>query len=56
VGSYELRAVLCRRAIEAVERQFKEGLELSDLGALLPPENMIDLIANADESGRPVTW
>jgi hypothetical protein len=26
------------------------------LRALLPPENMIDMIANAKASGYPVTW
>jgi len=46
VGRYKMRALLRRRVIEAVEFQFKEGLELSDLGALLPPEIMIELIAN----------
>jgi len=46
IDRHEMRALLRRRVIEAVEFQFKEGLELSDLGALLPPENMIELIAN----------
>lgn len=52
----KLRALLRRRVIEAVESQFKEGLEFSDLGAVLPPERMIDLIANSTENGYPVTW
>jgi hypothetical protein len=56
LNRYEMRALLRRRVIEAVQLQFKEGLEFSDMGALLPPENMIDLIANANESGYPVTW
>jgi hypothetical protein len=51
----ELRAILRRRVIEAVVFQFKEGLELSDLGATLPPENMIGLIANYTESGEAGT-
>jgi hypothetical protein len=56
MNRYEMRALLRRRAIEAVELQFREGLELSDIGVLLPPGSMIDLIANANESGYPVTW
>jgi hypothetical protein len=56
LNRYEMRALLRRRVIEAVQHQFKEGLEFSDLGAILPPENMIDLISNANESGYPVTW
>jgi hypothetical protein len=44
------------RVIEAVKYQFKEGLELSDMGAIMPPEMMIDLIANYSGHGQSVTW
>jgi hypothetical protein len=52
----ELRALLRRRVIDAVVFQFREGLELSDLGAMLPPKSMIALIANPAADGCPVTW
>jgi hypothetical protein len=53
----KLRALLRRRVIEAVGYQFKEGLELTDIGTLLQPENMINLIADYTESGAENdTW
>jgi hypothetical protein len=52
----ELRALLRRRVIDAVAFQFREGLEFSNLGALLPPKSMIDLIAHPAADGCPVTW
>jgi len=39
-------AMLRRYVIIAINNQFKEGLELTDIGATLPPDTMIGLIAN----------
>ena len=51
-----LIGLIRRRAIEATIYQFKEGLELSDMGAVMPPETIIDLIANYSGSDQSVTW
>ena len=53
--SKEKRALLRRRIIQAIEYQFKEGLELSQEGIILSPEAMIDLIANCNEKGEWVS-
>jgi hypothetical protein len=52
----KLAALMRCRVIEAVKFQFKEGLELSGMGAVMSPEMMVDLIANYSGSGQPVTW
>ena len=57
-GAYDRnqwKALLRRRVIEAIEHHFKTGLEFSDIGAVMPPETMIDLIANYNNTGYQVT-
>ena len=47
------RAVLRRLIIQAIKRQFKNGLML-ERGHTIGPARMINLIANFDEEGEPV--
>ena len=49
------RALLRCRVMEAIEHQFKEGLEFSDLGTIVHPPVMFNLIANYNENGEAVT-
>ena len=49
------RAIMRRRIIEGIEQQFKNGIVFSDIGVIIHPGNMIDLIANYNEYGETVT-
>ena len=48
-------ALTRRRIIEAIHFQFKEGLELSDIGCIIHPAAMINLIQNYNDQGEQVT-
>jgi len=48
-------ALTRRRIIEAIHFQFKEGLELSDIGCFLSPEAMINVIQNYNDQGEQIT-
>ena len=50
--SREKRVLLRRRVVQAIESQFKEGLELSQEGVILSPAAMVDLIANCNVQGE----
>ena len=50
--SQEKRALLRRHAVQAIEHQFKNGLELSQEDIFLSATAMIDLIANCNEQGE----
>jgi len=52
IDRQQYRAILRQRVIEAIEFQFKEGLEFTDLGATLHVENMIYLISDFNENGE----
>ncbi|MCL2411857.1 MAG: hypothetical protein FWC97_09470 [Treponema sp.] len=48
-------ALTRRRIIEAIRFQFKAGLELSDIGCIVSPEAMFNLIQNYNDRGEQVT-
>jgi len=50
-----LIGLIRRRIIEAIHFQFKEGLELSDIGSIIHPAAMINLIQNYNDQGEQVT-
>jgi len=45
-------ALARRLIIKAIHFQFKKGLELSDIGCVISPEAMIDLIHNYNDQGE----
>ncbi|MCL2008552.1 MAG: hypothetical protein FWG77_10765 [Treponema sp.] len=50
-NSFKLRALLRRRIIEAIEYQFKEGLEFTDCGFTIYPPVLIELLVKFNIDG-----